>query len=239
MTTHEAAGHGGKELHQPQRSEVLQLAAELEPHFPLATLIDRDKLETVLAPALVLATREVEINVPDSWPTVREETDQILEMVAQYYDLNIDDLLSDSRTRHLVGARQMAMYLLRQRTELSLPKIGSLMQRDHTTVVHGIDQVKKKLGLYPALVEDLDNLEQLMGVAFSLQTHRLVLLTPSQLIECEALPIKEDVKSWLNLDEDYGLVPCETQDADALWQDYGALAYHRLIRLQKSADGFA
>ena len=62
------------------------------------------------------------------------------------YGYSADDLRSPSRRQPLVLSRQIAMYLCREQTDLSLPKIGALFGgRDHTTVMHAIDKVKRLL----------------------------------------------------------------------------------------------
>ncbi|HEY9243227.1 MAG TPA: chromosomal replication initiator protein DnaA, partial [Streptosporangiaceae bacterium] len=61
----------------------------------------------------------------------------IMGQTASYFGLSIDDLCGTSRSRVLVTARQIAMYLCRELTDLSLPKIGQQFGgRDHTTVMH-------------------------------------------------------------------------------------------------------
>ena len=61
----------------------------------------------------------------------------IMAQTATYFDLTIEDLCGQSRTHVLVTARQIAMYLCRELTDLSLPKIGQQFGgRDHTTVMH-------------------------------------------------------------------------------------------------------
>ena len=61
----------------------------------------------------------------------------IMAQTATYFDVTIEDLCGQSRTHTLVGARQIAMYLCRELTDLSLPKIGAQFGgRDHTTVMH-------------------------------------------------------------------------------------------------------
>lgn len=68
---------------------------------------------------------------------------QILVATASYFDVSIEDLQSKSRTRTLVTARQIAMYLLRELTDMSLPKIGQeLGGRDHTTVIHADRKIR-------------------------------------------------------------------------------------------------
>lgn len=68
--------------------------------------------------------------------------DVIMDRVAEYFDITKADLCSPARNRQLVMARQIAMYLTRELTELSLPRIGKAFGgRDHTTVMHAKSKV--------------------------------------------------------------------------------------------------
>lgn len=78
----------------------------------------------------------------DGGPEITEAT--IMAMTAAYFSLTIDDLCGTSRSRVLVNARQIAMYLCRELTDLSLPKIGSVFgNRDHTTVMHADRKIRQ------------------------------------------------------------------------------------------------
>jgi chromosomal replication initiator protein len=67
----------------------------------------------------------------------------IIAQTAAYFGLSIDDLCGASRSRVLVTARQIAMYLCRELTDLSLPKIGQQFGgRDHTTVMHADRKIR-------------------------------------------------------------------------------------------------
>jgi chromosomal replication initiator protein len=67
----------------------------------------------------------------------------IMAATADYFGLTVDDLCGSSRSRVLVTARQIAMYLCRELTDLSLPKIGSQFGgRDHTTVMHADRKIR-------------------------------------------------------------------------------------------------
>jgi len=78
-----------------------------------------------------------ELNSEITAPTIMAQT-------AAYYSLTIDDLCGTSRSRALVNARQIAMYLCRELTELSLPKIGQTFGgRDHTTVMHADRKIRE------------------------------------------------------------------------------------------------
>ncbi|MGP3998506.1 chromosomal replication initiator protein DnaA [Streptomyces sp. 8N706] len=67
----------------------------------------------------------------------------IMAETAQYFGLTVEDLCGSSRSRVLVTARQIAMYLCRELTDLSLPKIGAQFGgRDHTTVMHADRKIR-------------------------------------------------------------------------------------------------
>jgi chromosomal replication initiator protein len=65
----------------------------------------------------------------------------ILLAVGRYYGVNADELKGKSRHKQIVEPRQISMYLLREDAHLSSPEIGRLLNRDHTTVLHGLKQV--------------------------------------------------------------------------------------------------
>ncbi|MGA9748715.1 MAG: chromosomal replication initiator protein DnaA [Nocardioides sp.] len=70
----------------------------------------------------------------------------IIAQTAAYFGLTIDDLCGASRSRVLVTGRQIAMYLCRELTDLSLPKIGQQFGgRDHTTVMHADKKIRTLL----------------------------------------------------------------------------------------------
>jgi chromosomal replication initiator protein len=72
--------------------------------------------------------------------------DQIVEATAQFYNLETRDLLGRQRSKDIVTARQMAMYLAREETNVSLPQIGrALGGRDHTTVLHGYRKIRAQV----------------------------------------------------------------------------------------------
>lgn len=77
----------------------------------------------------------------DSTPEITSTA--IMSATADYFGLTIEDLCGSSRGRQLVTARQIAMYLCRELTDLSLPKIGALFGgRDHTTVMHADRKIR-------------------------------------------------------------------------------------------------
>ncbi|GAA2427543.1 chromosomal replication initiator protein DnaA [Streptomyces glaucus] len=82
--------------------------------------------------------------IPGGEDTAPEITSTaIMSATADYFGLTVEDLCGTSRGRALVTARQIAMYLCRELTDLSLPKIGALFGgRDHTTVMHADRKIR-------------------------------------------------------------------------------------------------
>jgi chromosomal replication initiator protein len=80
--------------------------------------------------------------------------ESILEYISKYYKLEESVIRGQQRIRDAVAARQIAMYLIRSMTNLSLDDIGKLFDnRDHSTVLYSIQQVEKKMKSDPAFAE--------------------------------------------------------------------------------------
>ncbi|MBW9120181.1 chromosomal replication initiator protein DnaA [Microbacterium trichothecenolyticum] len=82
----------------------------------------------------------------------------IITATAAYFKLTVDDLYGSSRSQSVATARQIAMYLCRERTSLSLPKIGQLFgNRDHTTVMYAYKKIselmKERRSIYNQVTE--------------------------------------------------------------------------------------
>lgn len=104
--------------------------------------------------------------IPDEGaPDITSNT--IMAQTASYFSLTIDDLCGTSRSRVLVNARQIAMYLCRELTDLSLPKIGQTFGgRDHTTVMHADRKVRQLMAERRSIfnqVTELTNRIKLQG----------------------------------------------------------------------------
>ncbi|SES48220.1 chromosomal replication initiator protein DnaA [Actinokineospora terrae] len=83
--------------------------------------------------------------IPDSQaPEISAPT--IMAVTAEYFGVSIDDLCGPGKTKALAQARQISMYLCRELTDLSLPKIGQTFGgRDHTTVMHADKKIRKEM----------------------------------------------------------------------------------------------
>lgn len=87
----------------------------------------------------------------------------IQETVAKYFKLTIADLNGKKRNRNIAFPRQIAMYLARELTDSSLPKIGgNFGGRDHTTVMHAHDKIKKQYADNPKTASTIDEIRQLI-----------------------------------------------------------------------------
>jgi chromosomal replication initiator protein len=89
----------------------------------------------------------------------------IISIAATFYQLSVEDLYSSSRSQPIALARQVAMYLCREMTNLSLPKIGQLFgNRDHTTVMYANKKIselmKERRSIYNQVTELTSRIKQ-------------------------------------------------------------------------------
>jgi chromosomal replication initiator protein len=103
--------------------------------------------------------------IPEAQGTPEITAAMIMGATASYFGLSIDDLCGASRSRVLVTARQIAMYLCRELTDLSLPKIGQHFGgRDHTTVMHAERKIRslmaERRSIYHQVAELTNKIKQ-------------------------------------------------------------------------------
>ncbi len=71
---------------------------------------------------------------------------QVVDKTAKFFQIEVDEIKSPRRDKHIVGPRQIAMYLLRSELHLSFPKIANeLGRKDHTTAIHSVEKIEKAL----------------------------------------------------------------------------------------------
>ncbi len=81
---------------------------------------------------------------------------QIAQAVAEYYHISLDDMCGKQRDKHIVMPRQIAMYLIRQETQISLLEIGLLFGgRDHSTVLHACEKIDREVNTNPTLRREI------------------------------------------------------------------------------------
>lgn len=92
-----------------------------------------------------------------------EMVDKILDLVCNHYDLEVDDVKSSCRKRPVSEARQIAMYLTRAHTKLSLNDIGrKIGKRDHTTVLYACNEVLNQMTINPLLCDKVHKFERML-----------------------------------------------------------------------------
>lgn len=92
---------------------------------------------------------------PDNKKQITPEL--IVDIIAEHFNITSNDIYSTNKSRNIAYPRQVAMYLCRKLTDYSLSDIGKLLgNRDHTTVLHGIDKVEKNIKKDPTMQNTID-----------------------------------------------------------------------------------
>jgi len=92
----------------------------------------------------------------------RVSDSQILKAVAEYFNVSLEDLVSHNRRKEVVEPRQIAMYLLREISELSYPYIGEKMGRDHTTAIHSYEKINQEINKNSTLNQKILTIKDLI-----------------------------------------------------------------------------
>ena len=87
----------------------------------------------------------------------------IQEAVARYYHISLEDLKGKKRTKSIVEPRQIAMYLARELTNSSLPKLGTEFGKDHSTVLHAYDKINEEYKLQGDVTKAVNDLKKKLG----------------------------------------------------------------------------
>jgi chromosomal replication initiator protein len=84
--------------------------------------------------------------------------DKIFATVYKKYGISKEDLTGKSRSREIAQARHVTIYLIRKITEMSLPNIGKIFNRDHTTALASWETIDKKLKTDAMLTLDINEM---------------------------------------------------------------------------------
>jgi len=107
-----------------------------------------------------LAAEALKDIIPSSRPKMITIQD-IQQKVGEYYNLRLEDFKARKRTKAIAFPRQIAMYLSRELTDFSLPKIGDAFGgRDHTTVIHAHEKISQQLKTDQDLYKVINNITE-------------------------------------------------------------------------------
>ncbi|MCQ2509474.1 MAG: chromosomal replication initiator protein DnaA [Lachnospiraceae bacterium] len=120
------------------KSNIRELEGSLNKVVALANLEKREINLELAEKALIdiISPNEKKIVTPDS----------IINIVAEHFDISVDEIKGDKRAKKISYPRQIAMYLCREMTSTNLQGIGALMGgKDHTTILHGVKKIEDEL----------------------------------------------------------------------------------------------
>lgn len=131
-------------------SNIRQLEGALTKLIAFSTLTKNSLsihlAQEILKDIIPIENKEISIN-------------QIQKITADYFNIKLSALLSKKRTKNIVMARQVAIYLSRELTDFSLPAIGEIFGgKDHTTILHSYSKIKNKIEKDKSLKSVIENL---------------------------------------------------------------------------------
>jgi len=92
-------------------------------------------------------------------PWINPTPEFIIKAVAKYFNISADDILGKDRSSKISEPRKIAMYMVRDMTHESFPKMGKVFDRDHTTIKHAVDTLEEQLRTDPVLKEKINDVK--------------------------------------------------------------------------------
>ena len=120
-------------------SDIRKLEGSITRIMAYATIMNSSEITIDLA---IEALRDYFVKTV----TAKNKIDQVQQLIASNYNITVEDLKSKRRVAKIAVPRQIAMYICRVKLEETLPKIGiAFGGKDHTTVMHSVDKIKKEI----------------------------------------------------------------------------------------------
>lgn len=107
-----------------------------------------------------LSVEEIKLLIKNNIkPKKQVSIDTVVKVISNYYNVDDKTIYESTRRKEVVKARQMIMYVLREDFNESYPTIGSkLGGKDHTTVIHSYEKIKKEVGANPLIMRELEEI---------------------------------------------------------------------------------
>ena len=84
--------------------------------------------------------------------------DKIFAAVYKKYNIKREEIVSSKRTKEIANARHITVYVIRQVTDMSLPNIGKIIERDHSTVISSLDTIEKRMAQNPVFRTEMEEM---------------------------------------------------------------------------------
>lgn len=84
--------------------------------------------------------------------------EKIFNSVYKKYNIKKDEIVSSKRTKEIANARHITVYIIRQVTDMSLPNIGKIIERDHSTVISSLDTIEKRMAQNPVFRTEMEEM---------------------------------------------------------------------------------
>jgi chromosomal replication initiator protein len=158
--------HKTKDHRDKIQDDVLQYIAEVmngsirELEGILTNIITQTEVKKT-----VLNINDVKIYLKNNLRNKRSVSiPDIVKLVSDYYNINDSFIYNKTRRKDIIKPRQIIMYLLREEFNISYPAIGDkLGGRDHTTVIHSYEKIKRELAEDPALIKEIEDLKAMIS----------------------------------------------------------------------------
>lgn len=158
--------HKTKDYRDKIQDDVLQYIAEVmngsirELEGILTNIITQTEVKKT-----VLNINDVKLYLKNNLRNKRSVSiPDIVKIVADYYGINDSFIYNKTRRKDIIKPRQIIMYLLREEFNISYPSIGDkLGGRDHTTVIHSYEKIKRELKEDPQLIKEVEDLKAMIS----------------------------------------------------------------------------